>query len=493
MFRIKLLAGRGSLKKRASSWATIKPIHLDLWVGTASVLALITYVIAYGVLRLHGFVTDEFNESYLVIIVPIFAIDGLRGLLDIAFAKDYQDAEEDLSKVTVVIACKDGEPVIGATLIDLEKKFKPSQIIVASNGSTDKTCEIVRGHGAVCLEVTQPIGKVRAINHAMSYVRTPYVLLLDDDTLLHGAHVPTGLLDRKYGGVAFRVHVKRHTKNSLVTLIQAHEYRKSSDIGKRRHNKHAAVQNISGAVGLYTHTELVRQISLHSGEFSGEDLQRTMLLHLSLDDHYKGVVLAHSIVLTEAPSDFRSLYRQRVFGWFPGQYANFKNYLKIMLSRRAPLGLREDAFYNIFLVMFMDIIRIFALPIMIFYPWYFVVMYVTYAALETIAYFKNKRCEPYRVVLVYPFYGLFGLVTRLGAFCAFCYRRFIARLCKMKYYDDYRRASMPAKLLSFSLVVVFLSSAFAINIKNNYSRTFTNINLPHVIHATQHTLRMTNL
>jgi cellulose synthase/poly-beta-1,6-N-acetylglucosamine synthase-like glycosyltransferase len=469
-------------EKRTSSWSKYKPINLDLWVGAGSVLILLAYIVAYGIIRLHGFVIGRFNEGYLVIIVPIFIVDGVRGILDIAFAKEYKEAEEDLSKVTVVIACKDGEPVIGATLDDLKKKFAPSQIIVASNGSTDKTCEIVRSHDAICLEVVEPIGKVRAINHAMSFVKTPYVLLLDDDTLLNGALIPTGLLDKNYGGVAFRVHVKRHAKNSLATLIQAHEYRKSSDIGKRRHNKHAAVQNISGAVGLYTHKELVRQVELHSGEFSGEDLQRTMLLHLAIDSHYKGVVLAHSIVLTEAPSDFRSLYRQRVFGWFPGQYANFKNYIKVMFSSHAPRGLREDAFYNVFFVMFMDIIRIVALPIMIFYPWYFVVMYVTYVTLETIAYLKNSRQEPYWVVLIYPFYGLFGLVTRLGAFCAFCYRRLIAHLCHMKYYDDYRRASASIKLLSLSLVMILLSSVLIINIKNNYSRTFTNINLAHAAH-----------
>jgi cellulose synthase/poly-beta-1,6-N-acetylglucosamine synthase-like glycosyltransferase len=479
---------RGSSKKRTSSWSKYKPINVDLWVGTGSVLALLVYVVAYGIVRLHGFVIDHFNEGYLVIIIPIFVVDGVRGILDIAFAKDYKHAEEDLSKVTVVIACKDGEPVIGATLDDLKKKFAPSQIIVASNGSTDKTCEIVRSHDAVCLEVVEPIGKVRAINYAMPFVKTPYVLLLDDDTLLDGALIPTGLLDKNYGGVAFRVHVKRHAKNSLATLIQAHEYRKSSDIGKRRHNKHAAVQNISGAVGLYTHKELMRQVELHSGEFSGEDLQRTMLLHLAVDSHYKGVVLAHSIVLTEAPSDFKSLYRQRVFGWFPGQYANFKNYIRVMFSSHAPLGLREDAFYNIFFVMFMDIIRIVALPIMIFYPWYFVVMYFTYVTLETIAYLKNSRQEPYWVVLIYPFYGLFGLVTRLGAFCAFCYRRLIAHLCRMKYYDDYRRASTSMKFLSLSIVMLFLCSILTINVKNNYSRTFTNINLAHTARHIKHVL-----
>jgi cellulose synthase/poly-beta-1,6-N-acetylglucosamine synthase-like glycosyltransferase len=403
----------------------------------------------------------------------------MRGTLDMAFARQYMLAHEDLSKVTVVIACKDGEDVIGNTIKDLKTKFRPRQIVVVSNGSTDRTCDIVREEDAICVNIKKPIGKVRAINFAIPYVRTPYVLLLDDDTLLKGALVPTELLDKGYAGVAFRVHVKKSStaRNNWVSEIQAHEYRKSSDIGKRRHNKHAAVQNISGAVGLYTRKELLRQIQLHTGEFSGEDLQRTLLLHLAADPDNKGVVLSDSIVYTEAPASFSTLYRQRVYGWFPGQYANFTNYLRILFSRHAPLGLREDAFYNIFLVMFMDIIRVLALPIMIFYPWYFVVMYVAYIFFETLAWFKNGHSEPYWVVLVYPFYGVFGLLTRVGAFATFWYRRLVAKLSHSRYFDDYRQASKPTKLASACIVTLFFGATLGLNIQHNFSREFTDINL----------------
>jgi len=446
--------------------------NVDLWVGSSTLLILLVYVVVYGVVRLHGFVLGHLNAGYVIIIVPIWLIDGMRSLLDMALAKDYKLAREDLSKVTVVIACKDGEDVIGQTLEDLKQRFSPGQIIVASNGSSDRTCDIVRTHGAVCIEIKQPIGKVRAINAVLRYVTTPYVLLLDDDTLIGRARIPTGLLEQGYAGVAFRLHIKTST---WLSFLQAHEYRKSSDIGKRRHNKGGAVQNISGAVGLFTRQELVRQVRHHSGEFSGEDLQRTMLLHMADDPDHQGVVLADSIVLTEPPTTVWLLYKQRVFGWFPGQYANIRNYFRVMLHRRVPFGLREDAFYNVFLVIFMDVIRILALPIIVFYPWYFVVMYVVYCGLETVAYFKNRRAEPYWVVLAYPFYGLFGLATRFGAFAVFLYRRVVAKLCRMSFLDDYRRAPYGAKVAGFGCVLVILSSVLALNIIFNYSRIFTNV------------------
>jgi cellulose synthase/poly-beta-1,6-N-acetylglucosamine synthase-like glycosyltransferase len=122
----------------------------------------------------------------------------------------------------------------------------------------------------VCFDIKECIGKVRAINEAVHHVKTPYVLLLDDDTLIDPTTViPTSLLDEGYAGVALRVHIR---KNGWLSEIQAHEYRKGSDIGKRRHNKHSGVQNISGAVGLYTNKELLRQTMLHTGEFAGEYL-----------------------------------------------------------------------------------------------------------------------------------------------------------------------------------------------------------------------------
>lgn len=447
---------------------------IDRWVGLAVLGGILLYVVLYSLFQMKGFTWGSFEPGYLVIIIPIWTIDGMRGVMDIMFAKEYKHATEDSNKVAVVIACKDGEDVIGTTLKDLTSKLNPKQIIVASNGSTDKTCEISRKYGVVCLDIKQPVGKVRAINIALQYVKTPYVLLLDDDTLLEGATIPTSLLDEGYTGVAFRVHIRKARKKMpWITHLQAHEYRKSSDIGKRRHNKHAAVQNISGAVGLYTRDELLRQTRIHTGEFSGEDLQRTLILHLSKQN--KGVVLADSIVYTEAPDTLKVLYSQRVYGWFPGQYANFKNYLHILFGRNVPFGLREDAFYNIFWVMFMDIIRVLALPIIIMYPWYFIVMYVVYIALESCAYLKNGRKEPFWVVLAYPFYGLFGLYTRIAALGVFLYRRMIIAISEQHYFDDYRRANDITKLLSFTIVMMLFGCVLGLNVGHNYSHIFTNV------------------
>ncbi len=439
-----------------------------------SVLGLIpAYLVVYDALHIHGFILDAFNAGYVVIIIPIWIVDGVRGLVDVAFTGSYKRAAEDISKVTVVIACKDGEDVIGETLADLLTKFSSPQIIVISNGSTDRTVDIIRDAHVRYADIKAPIGKVRAINAAIPHVKTPYVLLLDDDTLLRGASIPTGLLDQGYAGVAFRVHARNVP--GWVTRIQAHEYRKGSDISKRRQNRQATVQNISGAVGLFTQKELMRQIHLHTGEFSGEDLQRTLLLHLADDN--RGVVLSDSIVETLVPATLRELFNQRVFGWFPGQYTNAGNYFRLLFSRHASLGIRDDALYNIFFVMLLDIIRVLALPIMIFYPWYALVTYISYVLLESTAYLRNGRREPFWVILAYPLYGLFGLVTRVGAFATFLYRRTVAALCRLRWRDDYRRAPFSVKAASSVLAMSIIAGVLTLNVLYDYSHILTNIDL----------------
>jgi glycosyltransferase involved in cell wall biosynthesis len=443
-------------------------LNLDQLAGNMMPFILITYTIGFGIIQLHGFQLSFYPE-YLIILLPLWLIDGMRGLYETFLHRNYRADHEELGKLSIVIACKDGESVIGETLKDLRQRFSGQRIIVVSNGSTDRTCEIVREHGAVCLEIKAPLGKVRSINYALDYVQTPYVLLLDDDTTIGNAVLPTGLLDQGYGAVAFRVYVKRST---WITQFQAYEYLKSSDSSKRRHNKAATVQNVSGAIGMFRLSELVRQIELHTGEFSGEDLQRTLLVHLAAKR--KGVVLAHSIVYTTPPNTFMQLYRQRVFGWFPGLYSNFKNYIRLGLRKHVPLAQREDAFYNSVLVILFDAVRLLTLPIAIFYPWYFIIMYAAYVLIETITYLRHDNKDiPYWVVLFYPFYGLFGLFVRFGAFATFLYRRIVAKIGRLIFLDDFRQARPAVKLLGVGVTILPIIALFILNIFFNYSVILT--------------------
>lgn len=442
----------------------ILSFDLDRSTGYLCPLLIVAYTYLFGVFQIGSVQWGIFTSDYLVILLPIWLTDGFKSLVESFFIRSYHHAGENLRKITVIIACKDGEQIIGQTLQDLLKRFKPNQIIVASNGSTDRTVEVSRSYGVEVLDINKPLGKVRAINAALHHVKSPYVLVLDDDTLIGEAHLPTGLLDEGYDAVAFRVFVEETT---WVTKLQAHEYRKSTDIGKRYHNNKASVQNISGAIGLFTLKHMWRQIRRHTGEFAGEDLQRTLLIHLAQDA--RGVVLSSSIVMTIPPNTLKKLFDQRVFGWFPGLYANFGNYFKILTRDVMPLALRIDAFYNCFIVMLLDILRLLSLPILFFYPWYFVVMYISYLLFEVIAYWRTDRNAPIWVVILVPLYGLFSFTTRVCAFTVFLYRRLSVKLGHKKFLDDFCMVAPPLKLMATIFITTLIGLILGLNVWLNYS------------------------
>lgn len=423
---------------------------------------IIVYVIAYAVVQTHGFVFEEFNVVFLIILLPIWLIDGIRWFIELRLPNTARTGKEDISKVTVVIPAHNSSGVIDNTLEGVLKRFAPHQVVVSSNGSTDDTIERAKQYGVMYLDNTDPIGKVRAINDALILVETPYVLILDDDTDITGASIPTELLDKGYGAVAYSVEVARH---NWVTDLQAFEYRKSN-AAKQAHGTSGSINNISGAIGLFQKDVLYEQIELHTTEFPGEDLQRTLLLHLFGET--RGVALVDSTVVTEAPNTVGRVWNQRVFGWWPGMYANIPNYFKLIFKKGVRRSLRLDAAYNLFAVLALDPLRALTLPILLLYPWYFFITWGTYTILELISWVRIGRKGPLWVVLVYPLYGLFNFVTRICAYRVYVTRRFLVRLKRGMYPDDYAHSPILLKVAVSCWSVAPVVFMFGTNVMFNY-------------------------
>lgn len=423
-------------------------------------------IVAYLVFSYHYRAEQLFgiplNWVSVSILVPIILIDGVKVAVESLVPKKYHEAKEDTSKVTVVIPTKDGADTLIPTLKQLVKRIDKNRIIIASNGSTDDTIAIAKRFGVRFMDIAKPIGKVAALNEAICLVKTPYTLIMDDDTLLGNAVIPTNVLDEGYDAAAFQVLPR---KEGFLSVLQMHEYRKSMDIGRCFHNSTASVQSVSGAIGLFRTEELKRQIMLHSGEFSGEDLQRTLLV-LACDDS-KGVVITHSVVETFVPKTLLSLFHQRVFGWNPGYISNLRLYLHFIFSKRSPFRLRFEALFNIVIVTFMDPLRLLALPVLLFSPTYFLIFFVIYVILETIPYVAMGRKEPFWVVLAAPFFGLFNFLARISSFASFFFRRLSYFIARAEKYDDYRHAPLGVRLVSF-----FVTAGFFVTLMFAYSYFF---------------------
>ena len=74
--------------------------------------------------------------------------------------------------------------------LDLDYPAGKLRWIFITDGSTDATADIVRRYTAVLLlHQTERKGKVAAINRAMKYVETPYVIFSDANTLINQSAV----------------------------------------------------------------------------------------------------------------------------------------------------------------------------------------------------------------------------------------------------------------------------------------------------------------
>src|SRR5438132_133030 len=84
-----------------------------------------------------------------------------------------------------------------------------------------------------------------------------FCALLDDDTRLGGARLPTSLItDDGFDAVAFQVLPDRRDRsgargNGFLGHLQRYEYGKSMEIGKRFHDVTQSVSCVSGAIGLF--------------------------------------------------------------------------------------------------------------------------------------------------------------------------------------------------------------------------------------------------
>lgn len=360
-------------------------------------------------------------------------------------------SDRDHRNLTVVIACHQGANKIAPTIESVRACLPGVTIIVADDASKDGTSTIALKSGAKVLKLGFNRGKVGAIHRALDYVKTKYVLIMDDDMRLENSTLPYGLLDR-YDAVAFNVVP---TGEGFWADIQRHEYLKSMQIGKNYHAPYGTVLCISGAIGLFRTKRLKAQVDTHSGEFSGEDLERTLLIHHSIGS--RGVTYVPDTVKTEVPETLGQLFKQRCLGWNPGFAANTRLLIGLILSRNTAWRLRVDSLYNL-LNLLIDPLRIAALPVLIVNPLIFIVVFVLYAMLDFVTWFAMGKKDAWYLILLTPLYGIFSLVTRFIGTMVWLYRETIELLfLKMRHRpDSYKLAPGYLQAFSFALSIILL-------------------------------------
>jgi cellulose synthase/poly-beta-1,6-N-acetylglucosamine synthase-like glycosyltransferase len=361
-------------------------------------------------------------------------VDFVKLLVELMGRSEERSFTSDHSTVTAVIPSRNGAERLPMTVGELCKHIPSERILVVDDGSTDRTSAVATELGCTVHRFEKGKGKAAAINFAVHRVGTPLTLLLDDDTRMGGARIPTSLLSEDgFDAAAFHVLPDRRNRegssgNNFLGALQRYEYGKSMEIGKRFHDVTESVSCISGAVGLFRTRDLDRLHHRHTGVFQAEDLQRTVI-HLL---ERRRIVFANEPVWTVAPSTWAQWLSQRLTGWYPGHYHQLANFVRLLFSRGASWRLRYEMMYNLYTVL-SDPIKVWSMAVIAFTPslrWWGVVVYLTYLAFEIYPYWVvrvpgARGRTPFPVLLLYPLYGALNTVLRTASLATWFWFRYV--------------------------------------------------------------------
>lgn len=173
-------------------------------------------------------------------------------LARVAGKKTVKEMPSELPETTLLIAAYNEEGFIGEKIkntLDLDYPSGRLKIFIVTDGSTDKTPEIVSGHSSIRLfHEPERRGKIHAVNRVMKMVETSTVIFCDANTYLNRdaiKNIIRHFQDLRIGGVAGE---KRIFKNEEDNASGAGEgiYWKYESFLKR---KDSEVHSVVGAAG----------------------------------------------------------------------------------------------------------------------------------------------------------------------------------------------------------------------------------------------------
>lgn len=219
--------------------------------------------------------------------------------------------------VTIIVACRNEEDKIGQTLKYIANQDYEGHIhvIVVDNASTDRTYSVAVEEGkklGVDLYVIKEDnpGKFNALNNALNYVATEYVMTLDADTLLHKSsvrHIVSRMISSPDDvcAVAGSVLVK-NSRTSFIAKLQEWDYFLGIASIKRMQGLYQGTLVAQGAFSLYK-TEALREVNGWPDAI-GEDIVLTWRF---LKKNYRVFYEPYAIAFTEVPLTLKHLSRQR--------------------------------------------------------------------------------------------------------------------------------------------------------------------------------------
>jgi cellulose synthase/poly-beta-1,6-N-acetylglucosamine synthase-like glycosyltransferase/peptidoglycan/xylan/chitin deacetylase (PgdA/CDA1 family)/spore germination protein YaaH len=241
--------------------------------------------------------------------------------------------------VTVIVPAYNEERVIVASVTRvLASDYPAFQVIVADDGSKDRTSDLVAEHFGgdprVLLLTLPNGGKASAINRALADATGEVIIAVDADTQFLPdaiAKLVRWFADPTLGAVAGNARVGNRI--NLVTKWQAIEYVPAQNVERRALDRLGAITVVPGAIGAWRRAAL-DEVGGYPEDTLAEDQDLTIAIQRR---GWRVTYDIHAVALTEAPETFRALARQR-FRWSFGTLQCLWKHRAALRSGR-PVGL----------------------------------------------------------------------------------------------------------------------------------------------------------
>lgn len=259
-------------------------------------------------------------------------------------------------KFTVMIAGHNEYETLQRSVRSLwEQSIVPDEIIIVSDGSTDKTRQLILDmlnnkqiHGAHHLDLRG--GKSAALNLAAQFSRNEILIILDCDCSLHRfalENIVKPFSDPRVGAVCGNISPS-NSRNSILATMQSLEYLISLSLGRFSMEAIDQLACVSGAFGAYRRKALSSVEGLDAG--SGEDFDLTLRLRKK---NWKIRFAENALCYTNVPETFNALIAQRN-RWEGdcirlrfGKHAHMSNPFSARCSYREIFHQFEFLFFNV--------------------------------------------------------------------------------------------------------------------------------------------------
>ncbi len=240
---------------------------------------------------------------------------------------------------SVIVPAYNEEESIQRTLASLCNVAYPQEnmeIIVVNDGSTDNTRmiveEFIREHPTrkMILINQENKGKGKAMNKGLEKVNGEFFACLDADAFVapNALEVMLPLFedDEKIAAVCPLLKVKK--PSNVLQKVQWCEYIINMFYRFLNAKLHC-IHVTPGPFSIYR-TDIIRKLGGYDEETITEDLEIAIRLQ---KHHYKIVQTFDTIVETESPTTWKTLFRQRV-RWYKGSVDNTIKYKKLLFNKQ---------------------------------------------------------------------------------------------------------------------------------------------------------------